>query len=313
MRQTPTMAVNVLVLKDAIATIGASSNATFATSGGTVTVNGNAESSWHCAYANQLGSSVHIKGSATALAAQDNAAGAKAGSNAVVRVDQNVSGVVYGAHAESGGRIIVGGNATANDSNGTGAIAEGSSQITIDGTITGTYYIKTGSTTKTSGDKTTPTTKPGYYTYYDGSDIVWVKATGVATTMQPRHIAAGSGHSLYLKGDGTVWAWGGNSNGELGIGTVGYTYEVPAQVQGLSNVKSIAAGQGFSLALMEDGTVWAWGSNGNGKLGPVPSHRRSSKYTCSGHRLPEIQAISAGYRFALALDASGNVWGWVPI
>lgn len=123
-------------------------------------------------------------------------------------------------------------------------------------------------------------------------------------------IAAGGGHSLFLKEDGTVWAWGGNVYGQLGRGTFDYTYETPNQVIGLAGVKSIAAGHLFSLALKNDGTVWAWGTNGNGQLGlpigsPYNSHTPAQVAGLSG-----ITAISAGYNFCLALDTNGDVWAW---
>lgn len=63
-----------------------------------------------------------------------------------------------------------------------------------------------------------------------------------------RQIAAGSGHILALKSDGTVWAWGSNAHGELGDGTNENSLE-PVQVAGLTGVKAISAGKGFSLAL----------------------------------------------------------------
>jgi alpha-tubulin suppressor-like RCC1 family protein len=54
-------------------------------------------------------------------------------------------------------------------------------------------------------------------------------------------IAAGYSHTLALKGDGTVWAWGSNSSGQLGDGTTKYR-SVPQQVQDLTGVIAIAAG-----------------------------------------------------------------------
>ena len=83
------------------------------------------------------------------------------------------------------------------------------------------------------------------------------------------------GHSLALKSGGTVWAWGDGVSGELGNGSHGLNYfsaypvQVIADTEGgvLTDVKSISAGQSFSLALKNDGTVWSWGSNGNGALG----------------------------------------------
>src|SRR4030067_2868229 len=89
-------------------------------------------------------------------------------------------------------------------------------------------------------------------------------------------IAGGSLHTLALKGDGTVWAWGWMNAGQLGDGT-SIDSPVPLQVNGLANGAAIAAGVYHSIALMSDGTVWTWGSNINGELGdgtfitsPVP-------------------------------------------
>ncbi|WP_269798947.1 RCC1 domain-containing protein [Caldicellulosiruptor acetigenus] len=82
-------------------------------------------------------------------------------------------------------------------------------------------------------------------------------------------IAAGRYHSLALKKDGTVWAWGENSTGQLGNETSGkdkYSY-VPVQVKGIKDVLAISAGSYHSLALKKDGTVWGWGANARGQLG----------------------------------------------
>ena len=89
-------------------------------------------------------------------------------------------------------------------------------------------------------------------------------APGVLTGITA--VAAGNEHSLALKSDGTVWAWGSNSNGQLGDNST-TDHAVPVQVSGLTNVTAIAAGVNFSLALKSDGTVWAWGYNGSGQLG----------------------------------------------
>lgn len=69
-----------------------------------------------------------------------------------------------------------------------------------------------------------------------------------------------------LKSDGTVWAWGQNSNGELGDGTTTARTE-PVQVSGLSYIASIHMGNMHGLALTDVGTVYAWGFNQNGQVG----------------------------------------------
>jgi alpha-tubulin suppressor-like RCC1 family protein len=82
-------------------------------------------------------------------------------------------------------------------------------------------------------------------------------------------IAAGQGHTLALKEDGTVSAWGDNFFGELGDGTNGAKADSPepVRVKDLEGVRAVEGGGSFSLALKEDGTVWAWGYNQDGELG----------------------------------------------
>src|SRR3990172_397840 len=68
------------------------------------------------------------------------------------------------------------------------------------------------------------------------------------------------GHSLALKSDSTVWAWGYNWYGQLGDGT-NTNRNTPVQVSGLTGIIAIAAGYYHSIAVKNDGTVWAWGAN----------------------------------------------------
>ena len=74
----------------------------------------------------------------------------------------------------------------------------------------------------------------------------------------------GNYHTVALKQDDTVWAWGRNSYGQLGNGT---TTDSSTPVQVLSGVKAIATGYYHTVAVKQDGTVWTWGWNANGQLG----------------------------------------------
>jgi alpha-tubulin suppressor-like RCC1 family protein len=141
----------------------------------------------------------------------------------------------------------------------------------------------------------TLTTRPLYRDIAAGSDVV--------------QVATGRTHTLALRSDGTVTAWGLNDHGALGDGTT-TDRSTPVQVNSLTGVMTqVAAGEGFSLALRSNGTVWAWGRNDRGQLG------RGT--ISSGELVParvavlnRITKISAGRDFALALRSDGIVFAW---
>ncbi|EPR11514.1 S8 family serine peptidase [Ruminiclostridium papyrosolvens] len=120
-------------------------------------------------------------------------------------------------------------------------------------------------------------------------------------------VAAGGMHSLALSLDGTVWAFGLNTYGQLGDGTT-TNRTSPVQVIGLNGIKEIEIGQHHSLALKNDGTVWTWGLNGCGQLGDGTTIDRTSPVKVNG--LSGITAIAAGNSHSLALKNDGTVWAW---
>ena len=120
-------------------------------------------------------------------------------------------------------------------------------------------------------------------------------------------IAAGGTHSLALKSDQTVWAWGLNSSGQLGDGTT-TSHFTAAQVTGVTTAIAIAAGNTHSLALKADGSVVAWGSNSNGQIGDNSTTQRTSPVAVSG--LTSVIAIAAGTNHSLALKSDGTVVAW---
>ena len=112
---------------------------------------------------------------------------------------------------------------------------------------------------------------------------------------------------LALRADGTVWAWGWNPDGQLGDGT-NKDRRTPVQVQNSSGIMAVSnGGCNYSLALREDGTVWAWGKNENGNLGDGTYENRGTPVQVSG--LNGVMAISA-YHNSFALKKDGTVWAW---
>lgn len=123
---------------------------------------------------------------------------------------------------------------------------------------------------------------------------------------------------LFLKDDGTVWAWGDNEYGQLGNGE--YTdakndiNKQIVQVTNLTDIIAVSAGNTHCLALKKDGTIWAWGSNVFGELGNGIS---SNGEFIPGEVVPvqvkglsQVRSISAGYFYSIALTEDGSVWIW---
>src|SRR3979490_3447829 len=104
---------------------------------------------------------------------------------------------------------------------------------------------------------------------------------------------------------GNAWAWGLNSDGELGNGSATrYSgLSTPGQVVNLSQVVSVAGGDDHSLALRSDGTVWAWGNNGWGQLGNGTYTRSLTPTQVSG--LTNVKAIAAGPAAKPAFETDG--------
>lgn len=121
-------------------------------------------------------------------------------------------------------------------------------------------------------------------------------------------ITGGYAHTVALNYDGTVWAWGYNTSGQLGNGSYNNSSS-PVKVPALCNVVAIAAGGNHTVALKSDGTVWAWGSNEHGQLGYVTDAYFSS-VAVQVPNLSNISAISAGNSHTVALKTDGTVWAW---
>ncbi|HEY5893493.1 MAG TPA: Ig-like domain-containing protein, partial [Chthoniobacterales bacterium] len=120
-------------------------------------------------------------------------------------------------------------------------------------------------------------------------------------------VSAGSGHSLALKSDGSVWAWGANGSGQLGNSTPVRSV-VPVQVNGWADVIAVVAGDYHSMVLKADGSVWAWGSNGSGQLGSNTTTGSVTPVQVNG--LTNVVAVAAGSSHSLASKSDGSVWAW---
>jgi alpha-tubulin suppressor-like RCC1 family protein len=144
--------------------------------------------------------------------------------------------------------------------------------------------------------------------------------TPLAVRFDAVDVACTADHVMALTRERTVYTWGLGANGQLGIGplpTVNFKTRsarvmpyvpYPVPVPNLTGVKAVSAGHLHSLALLEDGTVQAWGSNKFGQLGDGTTTDRDRPIAVPGVR--NVVAISAGDYLSVAVLADGTVLEW---
>lgn len=115
-------------------------------------------------------------------------------------------------------------------------------------------------------------------------------------------------HALAIKTDGTLWSWGNNTYGSLGLGNT-TNYSSPKQVGSLTNWSAVATGFYTSFAIKTNGTLWSWGYNqGYGQLGLSDTTDRSSPVQVGA--LTNWLAITSGYYNVIATKTDGTIWSW---
>ena len=136
-----------------------------------------------------------------------------------------------------------------------------------------------------------------------------------SSTNWSRVSTGGSALSLGVKTDGTLWAWGVNNNGQLGLNEAGAALyrSSPTQVGVATNWNKVSAGPFHSLATKTDGTLWSWGNNAAGGLGLnlVAANHRSSPTQVGVATNWNLIATSVGYTACvIATKTDGTLWTW---
>jgi len=160
---------------------------------------------------------------------------------------------------------------------------------------------------------THPTPQPTYdvSSAPDGSLLATDGSTGlhVVDTMSDVTVVTTDdlGETLVVKADGTVWAWGSNKFGALGVGDT--TYVSQPQRVNLDDVVAVVTKVGTTYALTGDGEVWGWGAS----LAGTAEYLSHSVTPLQIVGLPPIKQIAEGSGVAYGLDGDGRIWAWGDI
>ena len=138
-----------------------------------------------------------------------------------------------------------------------------------------------------------------------GTDTTWSSAAEKQAT--------GGNMSAAIKTDGTLWTWGEQSYGSLGLNSeTPPGQSSPCQVGGNTNWKVISVFNQGMVAVKTDGTLWGWGANDNGEMGlnaPMNATYSSPKQIGGGSSdWDTVRTTSAG--FVLAKKTNGSLWSW---
>lgn len=128
----------------------------------------------------------------------------------------------------------------------------------------------------------------------------------VVRVFQSRPVAAAWSYSLAIADDGTLWSWGKNDHGQLGLGDT-TDRNAPVRVSADTTWVAVAAGHAHSIALKSDGSLWVVGDNGYGQLG-IPGEQYSTLQRVGTD--DDWVAIGAGDDFTLAIKADRSLWTW---
>ena len=152
-------------------------------------------------------------------------------------------------------------------------------------------------------------TNIGTHQVEDTFGTLWVNVTPTRIMDDVKSVSVGYGSTLVIKNDDSLWGWGCNSFGSLGIGSAEKHHF--SHVKIMTDVSFVLNRGDRVFALTKNNVLWAWGNNqdgttGGGLLGDVTNENRNSPVRI----LDDVIAISSNAQHAMAIKSDGSLWGW---
>jgi alpha-tubulin suppressor-like RCC1 family protein len=119
---------------------------------------------------------------------------------------------------------------------------------------------------------------------------------------------AGTGFGCATRANGTLWCWGLNTNGQVGIGSVVSPQYSPVQVGTNTSWATVSALNAHACAIRTDGTLWCWGLNGNGQLGLGNTTQQNSPVQVGA--VNTWSKVTTGEFYSCATRTNGTLWCW---
>jgi alpha-tubulin suppressor-like RCC1 family protein len=123
-----------------------------------------------------------------------------------------------------------------------------------------------------------------------------------------KQVSSGGTYTAAIKTDGTLWTWGRNNTGQLGVNDTNNRTTPVTTFAGGTNWKQVSGGYDHAAAIKTDGTLWTWGSNSVGNLGDNTTINRSTPVTTFAGGTNWKQ-VSCGQHTA-AIKTDGTLWVW---
>jgi alpha-tubulin suppressor-like RCC1 family protein len=149
----------------------------------------------------------------------------------------------------------------------------------------------------------------GDETYYGSHTAYPVRiiSSGVSS------VSLGWKHTCAVKTDGSLWCWGYNGYGQVGVPIVVWPWSInvtsPVQIIS-SGTSAVSAGSNHTCAVKTDGSLWCWGDNRYGQLGNGTSGVFTSIFTPVQIMSSGVKAVSLGGLHTCAIKQGGSLWCW---